>query len=245
MVAIFQILLTSYKNRFNVETSTPALRVVKRSDGGPDNRHPYLVYTPRGNIQAKHVVYCSEAHAPHLLPQLRGIIYPLRRQMSVQQADLFPVEQAKYSWGFIYQNTFDYMSQSARTGEIYLGGGTLLPEEGNSQFLANPSDEADITSTMHLKGVVSTVFGVPSVETKSTWTGIMGFSLDKLPLVGRLPASALVRADDQPGPYHGQWIAAGFGGYGMVNSWLSGQALAERVPRPNGFHHATSSPRRG
>jgi len=46
------------------------------------------------------------------------------------------------------------------------------------------------------------------------WSGIMGFSRDDHPWVGPLPS--------QPNLY----IAAGFTGHGMPNTWLSGKAVA-------------------
>jgi glycine/D-amino acid oxidase-like deaminating enzyme len=48
----------------------------------------------------------------------------------------------------------------------------------------------------------------------------MGFSSDGLPLVGRLPSTLTGRKGT------GEWIAAAFNGYGMVNCLMSGEALA-------------------
>lgn len=57
----------------------------------------------------------------------------------------------------------------------------------------------------------------------SSWTGIMGFSFDSLPLVGNQPESLTNRPDT------GEWIAAAFNGYGMANCLLSGEALARMI----------------
>ena len=51
------------------------------------------------------------------------------------------------------------------------------------------------------------------------WTGIMGFSRDEHPWVGPVT--------DKPGLY----IAAGFTGHGMPNTWLCGKAVALMVKK--------------
>ena len=52
------------------------------------------------------------------------------------------------------------------------------------------------------------------------WSGILGFTSDGLPLVGRVPRELSNRDGD------GEWIAAGFNGHGMDKCWLSGEAVA-------------------
>jgi len=49
------------------------------------------------------------------------------------------------------------------------------------------------------------------------WTGIMGFSRDEVPWVGPVPGK------------EGVFVAAGFTGHGMPNTWLSGKAVARMV----------------
>jgi glycine/D-amino acid oxidase-like deaminating enzyme len=62
---------------------------------------------------------------------------------------------------------------------------------------------------------------------KSSWTGVMCFSLDHVPLVGRLPQGFL----DRPagGDDSAEWISAGYGGYGMVNAFLSAKVTAKMI----------------
>lgn len=233
VTAIFRELRRVHGSHFRIETSTPATQVTQIHH----DAYRYRVQTPRGSIVTGKVVYCAEAHTSHLIPGLRGLIFPLRGQMSVQKSDAFPVARSEFSWSFVYKNSFDYMCQNAETGELFLGGGGVLPEEEEHEFLANPSDAAEsITGRMHLRGVVPTVFGGSSTEVKATWTGVMGFSLDGLPLVGRLPSQA--HGSKQAPHDAGEWIAAGFGGYGMVNCWLSGKAVAQQIlghPLPEWF----------
>lgn len=71
---------------------------------------------------------------------------------------------------------------------------------------------------------------------KSMWTGIMGFSVDMLPWVGKLPSSLTGRKSingklisETEENKSAEWIAAGFSGEGMVNAWLCGEALATMI----------------
>lgn len=75
----------------------------------------------------------------------------------------------------------------------------------------------------HLQNVLPRFFGQNKNSlwrVVSSWSGIMGFSSDGLPLVGRLPSTLTGRRGE------GEWIAAAFNGYGMANCLMSGEALA-------------------
>ena len=57
----------------------------------------------------------------------------------------------------------------------------------------------------------------------------MGFTADGMPLVGRIPESVSGRPRS-----NGEWIAAGFNGYGMVNTWLCGEAVVDMMMSADG-----------
>lgn len=61
-------------------------------------------------------------------------------------------------------------------------------------------------------------------EVRKVWSGIMGFTADHLPLVGKLPLSVTERGEDG-----GEWICAGFNGYGMPQCWSCGEAIAKML----------------
>lgn len=66
----------------------------------------------------------------------------------------------------------------------------------------------------------------------------MGFSRDELPWVGPVPASLLARQENREQESMekdtGLFIAAGFTGHGMPNTWLCGRAVAEMVAAEGG-----------
>ena len=55
------------------------------------------------------------------------------------------------------------------------------------------------------------------VPVEHEWTGIMGFTPDRAPLVGPLPGSP------------GEYVAAGFHGHGMPMAFLAAKAVAEMI----------------
>lgn len=142
------------------------------------------------------------------------------------------------SWSFYFDHGFDYLSQNRRTGDVFLGGGDLGPEQLISQ-LGEPSDEHEsVAAKAHLAGVVPSILKAEATTAegnsyprglaiKASWTGIMCATLDGVPLVGRLPKQALDHADGDMSS--AEWISAGYGGYGMVNAWLCGRAMADMI----------------
>lgn len=189
--------------------------------------------TSRGTICARHVVHSTNAHVSHLVPGLRGRIFPVRGQMSAQTpGDRFPCQGTKHSWIFNYDRGFDYLTQLPE-GTMMFGGGLARSEGGGVAEIGVPTDsELSLYVDIHLSGALSALFGrqswgrVQSDPVQAMWTGNMGFSTDGFPWVGRLPESATYRplADGNDGG--AEWVCAGFGGEGMVQAWLCGKALA-------------------
>ncbi|KAJ7159009.1 FAD dependent oxidoreductase [Mycena crocata] len=69
---------------------------------------------------------------------------------------------------------------------------------------------------------------------KSMWTGLMGFSADGCPWVGRIPFKIAGRKPNSQVPRQGlveggEWICAGYSGEGMVNAWKCGEAVAQMM----------------
>lgn len=233
VTGIFNALLMQYENRFSISAYTPATKIQRV----PSREYPYVVHTNRGSIRTKHVVHCTEGHAGHLLPRLRGLIFPRRGQMTVQSPSPdYPGLDGQRSWSFYFREGFDYLSQNPRTGDIFLGGGDIGKEQYFSQLGEASDDHESIAARSHLVSILRSVLkkdtgvaklGSEGLKVKSSWSGIMCTPLDGIPLVGRLPQDAL----DRPagGEFGAEWISAGYSGYGMVNAWLCGRATAEMI----------------
>ncbi|KAL2832728.1 FAD dependent oxidoreductase-domain-containing protein [Aspergillus pseudoustus] len=227
-----------------IETNSPVTEITENSGARARHSLRYLVQTSRGSVRARHVIHCTNAHASHLIPGLRGRIYPIRGQMSAQYpGNEFPCQGGKHSWIFNYERGFDYLTQlpQSDTGKMMmLGGGFAQGEQGGLADIGVASDsELSLYADIHLSGALSAVFGrenwgaAPRPSVERMWTGNMGFSADGFPWVGRLPESLTQRENGQ-GLKGAEWISAAFSGEGMVHAWCCGKAVATMLLREDG-----------
>lgn len=225
---IFAGLLDKHPSRFRLETNTPVLSI----EHVHGTEHPYHVKTPRGEIQTKKVIHCTNGFAGHLLPNLVGAIHPIRGTMSAQQpGPSFPNLGDKTSWSFFSKPTFDrdtgifstglyYAQQNVQSGKIFIGG----ERQRITEMLS--SDDSVIASEAidNLCAKPRRIFrDVSPVSDQTVWSGVMGFTSDGFPLIGKLAPQTTGRDGN------GEWIAAGFNGHGMDKCWLSGEAVAQMV----------------
>lgn len=135
----------------------------------------------------------------------------------------FGVKGGTQSWAIHHGKGFDYITQSPSSGEIFIGGALI----NSNPFLeiGNPRDDLNcVRSIAHLGGIMDATFGTPvRQEIRATWTGVMGFTVDGLPLVGKLTKIATLREGNN------EFVAAGYNGYGMPNAYLCGKYIADLV----------------
>ncbi|KAF5680573.1 FAD dependent oxidoreductase [Fusarium heterosporum] len=210
----------------SINTHTAIESVTQNSDAS------YTVKSSRGTIRARHVIHTTNAYAGQLISSLRGSLAGAIAHMSAQQPGAsFPTSHGNRSWSVIYNPGFDYVTQrpdgpDGSPGDLMIGGGFFRSRaEGLDQIGVWDDSQTHALPMMHVRGVMPTIFepqwGEGSKLVKS-WTGILGFTGDLMPLVGRVPKSR-VQKDS------GEWMAAGFCGEGMVWAWLCGTALAVMV----------------
>lgn len=215
------------KQGLNLQTETPATRILEIEDG----IGKYLVETPRGKVRACKVVLATNGYTAQLYPGLQGVIVPLRGHMTAQRPGSgLPKGGLLGTYSFIYNDGYEYMiprpQASKFQGGIMIGGGaTKAPEEGLREF-----GETDDTTTMpaiqgYLEDCTKSYFGSnwgedhPDGRLRRAWTGIMGYSADGFPLIGQIPDT-----DDL-------YVAASFQGLGMVLCFLSAKALVSIMSR--------------
>lgn len=95
-------------------------------------------------------------------------------------------------------------------------------------------DATDLLVEAHLQGILPAIFSDKGGDNRlsQSWCGIMGFTTDVLPFVGKLDpwiTRRTTRKENEMkdlGVSPSEWIAAGFCGEGMVMAWLSGVAVA-------------------
>ncbi|RPB09188.1 DAO-domain-containing protein [Morchella conica CCBAS932] len=236
VTSILNRLLKSHPH-FSLDTSTPVLSVTT-SESHPSH---YLVSTPRGNILAKHVVHATNAHAAHLLPGLRGLVFPVRGHMTAQrptQGGCAFGEHKDRSFSFTYNEGFDYVTQvpppDGEGDTMVLIGGALF-QTGNFGFgeVGATDEDMNIFASAHLAGIVGTVTGKHGATmTEGAWTGVMGFTPDLMAWVGPVPVSMTGGRERPEGGK--EWVSAGYCGEGMVNAWLSGVAVGRMINGEDG-----------
>jgi glycine/D-amino acid oxidase-like deaminating enzyme len=151
---------------------------------------------------------------------------------------------------------YDYLTQlPGGERELMFGGGFLRNGQLSLSEIGEVNDGGiDLGVASHISGALPLYFGLdnwgPEAEptevtypwqcgrVKALWTGVIAFSVDGRPWVGRIPD----KISKQKGPPSslapkcrekvaltaspGEYIAAAFTGEGMVNAWQSGRALA-------------------
>ena len=157
--------------------------------------------------------------------------------MSTQSApQLFGRHGTEQAWSFSNPPIFDpdtnvleaglyYSNQNPKTGDIFIGGEKVPVDE----LIVSDDSVVNEISKENISTILPRSFakGWPESErpeVRKVWSGIMGFTADHLPLVGKLPATVTERGEDG-----GEWIAAGFNGYGMAQCWSSGEAVAKMI----------------
>ncbi|KAJ4164629.1 hypothetical protein LMH87_006293 [Akanthomyces muscarius] len=231
---IWAQLKEQYTSRLSIETNTPVTEITY----DPSNTtHPYVLTTARGAVRAAKILHATNGYSGHLLPGLRGKIYPLRGTMSTQKPpSAFGNHGREITWSRVGGGDFDpetkvielglyYSNQNPNSGDVFIGGEKAKINEifvSDDSVVGAPCEENLATKLpkCYTKGWEDT----SEHEVRKIWSGIMGFTGDRLPLIGKLPISATNRGGDG-----GEWIAAGFNGYGMPLCWSSGEAVAKMI----------------
>lgn len=191
----------------NIQTHTTAYKVVKDW-----NNNEYLVHTDRGIIRCKHVVYATNAYTAGIVHELKDTIVPHRGQVLVTS----PVK-LRIKGNMWLDHGYQYVIQR-KDGRIVLGGARLSAENGEEGVYDDSKINENVSKS--LKSFLLEAWPQLKDETwwiEYEWTGIMGFTKDDNPLIGRLRGN--------------EWIAAGYTGYGVTKCFGAGKAIADMITR--------------
>src|SRR5262245_8534387 len=186
-----------------IHTRTAVVEVARATRG-------FIVRTDRGDVATPVVVHATNAWARRLVPALEGVIVPVRGQVIV-------TAPAPPLWTFGLSTNFGYEYWMQRPdGRVVLGGLRWLTPTQEVGTDDDTAIEPHVSAALHafLPRHFPDLAGVP-VERE--WTGIMGFTPDRAPLVGPLPGSP------------GEYVAAGFHGHGMPMAFFAARAVAEMI----------------
>jgi glycine/D-amino acid oxidase-like deaminating enzyme len=185
-----------------------------------------VLQTDRGTIGAGRVVVATNAWLEDLVPDLNGLVRPVRGQ-----ALAFAPVRRLFDTGMtaLVTATEEYWQQTI-DGSIILGGCRAVRGDRDEGILSTTTT-VDVQSA--LEGVLPILFpGIGPLRVTHRWAGPMAFTPDRLPILARLPAEA-------------GWAAGGFSGHGMSLTMTLGRRLAALVAgRPADSQLACFSPER-
>ncbi|KAL4794091.1 FAD dependent oxidoreductase [Aspergillus venezuelensis] len=204
----------------NLQTNTP---VVSISDS-PDSEGRWTVQTERGSVQAKQVVFASNAYTAGIASEYHGKIVPVRGICSrvvtpVKPDPMSPTLDSSYTVR-IKEGIYEYLVPRP-DGSIIVGGARSVYVQDLSNWY-NVTDDANLiqSAAHHFDGYMQKYFHGwenTGAYTDRVWTGIMGYTTDSLPHVGSVPSKP------------GQFIVAGFNGHGMPQIFLSAKGVAQMI----------------
>ncbi|KAJ5888601.1 hypothetical protein N7495_008642 [Penicillium taxi] len=154
------------------------------------------VYTVRGTVTAATVVHCTNAYAAYLLPDLSQFITPRRSQVHafIPRLSLSGEYAMKHTMALRYGNENFFSVNPLNNGTILLGGsGTRTSSDGHSAQELISFDDSLFSeriaksSTREFTGLCEESAQTPLRHGEGldhAWTGIIGTTKDKLPLVG-------------------------------------------------------------
>ncbi|KAJ5554842.1 hypothetical protein N7535_007285 [Penicillium sp. DV-2018c] len=178
------------------------------------------VTTSRGVINARKIIFATNAFTGALLPEYSKAIIPCKGICTqIAAAPGAPYLKLPGTYVIRYHPGAFIYQISRNDGSIIVGGASHLFKKSREEWYNNPDDSKLITvAADHFNGYMQRTFlgwDDSKAEVKQVWTGVMGYSADSLPHVGDVPGKP------------GQFIAAGFNGHGMPTAFLSGKAVAD------------------
>lgn len=201
-------------------TETPVTDVISLGDAEVTG-YTTSLKTARGDtIVARYVVHATNAYASHLIPCLEGPkgIVPTRAQVVAVE----PLQPRKRYWamgtsaggGYEYGHQRPPSTFEPNAPFVFGGGREYAP--GREWGVDDDSALNPIVSSF-LRPYMASVFPREFSEQPSReWTGIIGYTSTKDPLVGPINAP-------------GQYIAAGYSGHGMTRAFGCAEIIAQMI----------------
>lgn len=173
----------------------------------------WRVRTADGDIKCQRILLATNAWLPAIGAQfgaewLAQAITPTRGQMLVTA----PVSERLFDCPCYADDGFQYWRQLA-DGRLAVGGWRNRSFATEATTDETPQDEVQ----SHLDDFVHATLGLTGLPIEQRWAGIMAFSADGLPLVGRVPG---VREC---------YIAGGYTGHGNAYALHATQVVAAQI----------------
>ncbi|KAI0106455.1 FAD dependent oxidoreductase [Nemania sp. FL0031] len=222
---------------FNLQTNTPVTRLERRGES-------WVVHTSRGEIQTREVLLAANGYTSYLLPGLTDVIVPVRGQICALEPPRDSIQLPhSYVWTdnasdqyLIHRGLDDTQVGAGGDRSLILGGERFATPEGEEGIFADDALNPLISAALHhglnhaIKLRPNGEPEEPALRAAYEWTGIMGYSRDGHPWVGRVPGVFLGdEVLDAGDPADGLWMSAAFTGHGMPVAPRCGIAVAQMM----------------
>ncbi|EWY92134.1 hypothetical protein FOYG_09030 [Fusarium oxysporum NRRL 32931] len=210
---VHQLLEKLVDQGINVQAHTPVTSI-SQSEGDA-----WSVNTPRGTIQAKKIIHATNAYASHILPEYEHAITPVRGVCSHLESDKEKTPHLVNTYGIRFDEVNNDYLIPRPDGSIIVGGAREAFWHDRKRYYDTVNDDELVDeANSYFDDYMQRYFRGwedSGMKTKKVWTGILGYSFDFMPHIGEVPGRP------------GQFIIAGFTGYGMPKILLSSKGLAK------------------
>jgi glycine/D-amino acid oxidase-like deaminating enzyme len=170
------------------------------------------VRTDRGEVRAERVVLAVNAALPLVDERFAVRLYPVRAQMHATA----PAQGPPLPWPVYAHHGFEYWRQQP-TGELLFGGCRWAEEPARECGVSDDTCVSERIFAAQREFVGRHLPRFAALPVISTWSGIMAFTSDSMPLVGAVPGSRR------------QLVCAGWNGHGLAQAPLSARIVAESI----------------
>src|SRR5713101_439204 len=186
---------------------SPVIQISAGEDG-------VVLHTPGGTVQARTIVLATNAWLPELgtlvgANWLSSCITPTRGQIIATE----PVSEQLFPCPCSADEGYQYWRQLS-DGRLIVGGWRNRSFDTELQTYDETPNEG---VQRHLDAFVHETLNLPQIGIANRWAGIMGFTADSLPLIGRLPGVPNC------------FIAGGYTGHGNAFAIHAAKLVSELV----------------
>jgi len=168
------------------------------------------IETSAGTLTCHMVVLATNGYASLVYPYFQKKIEPVRGQIIATQ----PTNQRIPPMAMLTNFGYEYWQQTP-DGRLVLGGMRWSTEDADVGKL---DETPDPNVRKNLQNFMNSTFpNLRPLALTHNWAGIMGFSIDGLPIIGKLPGRNTILT------------AGGYTGHGMSFGFLSGKILADII----------------
>lgn len=208
---------------FNLQTTTPVTHLQQVGDSSK-----WVVHTPRGQVVANEVLLATNGYTSHLLPEMSKLVVPVRGQVAALEPPDGDVA-LEHSHGWLAEKSDNYLVQRNDELEMIVVGGERVNVPGGGEGIWK-DDSIDKELAERLRRSLRPALKLrpqgeeeeEELRARYQWTGIMGYTTDGYPFVGKVP-------EELGGGKGGLWLCGGYNGHGMPVAARCAVAVSEMI----------------